>query len=120
MTSGLHGIASTTELVDHNTGTKQSNTAAGDDALFDGSAGRLDGVLDAMLPLLEFDLSRSAYLDDGNATGQLRETLLELLAVPVGIGAIDLLADLLDACLDVGVGSVTLDDRRVVLADAKI
>jgi len=70
-----------------------------------------------MLPLLEFDLRRSADLDDGNATGELRETLLELLTIPIGIGIVDLLANLLHTGLDVCVGSGTLDDRRVVLAD---
>jgi hypothetical protein len=45
-----------------------------------------DGVLDAVLLLLELDLGGRADLDDGHAAGQLGETLLELLAVPVGVG----------------------------------
>src|SRR5439155_18668497 len=54
-------------------------------------------------------------LDHGNAAGQLRETLLELLAVPVRIGVVDLIPDLADAGLDVAVLTGPLDDRRLVL-----
>ena len=41
-----------------------------------------------------------ADLDDADAAGQLGEALLELLAVPVGVGALDLGLDLVDAAGD--------------------
>src|SRR5438093_1606053 len=47
----------------------------------------------------------------------LRQPLLELLAVVVGVGLLDLCLDLVDPALDVLVLAATLDDRRVVLRD---
>jgi hypothetical protein len=43
-----------------------------------------------VLALLELDLGGRADLDDGNAAGQLGEALLQLLAVVVGVGVLDL------------------------------
>ncbi len=53
----------------------------------------------------------------GNATGQLGETLLELLAVVVGVGVVDLGLDLGDAAVDVGAAAGTFDDGGLVLGD---
>jgi hypothetical protein len=50
-----------------------------------------------VLLLLQFDFSRRADLDDGDATGQLGETLLQLLAVVVRVSVLDLSLDLVDA-----------------------
>ena len=47
-------------------------------------------VLDAVLLLLQLDLGGRADLDQRHAAGQLRQALLELLAVPVGVGPVDL------------------------------
>src|SRR5690606_12791409 len=88
-----------------------------DDALLDGRAGRRDGVLDAVLLLLELDLGVRADLDDADAAGELREALLELLAVPVGVGLLDGRLQLAHAGLDVLVGAGAVDDRRAVLGD---
>ncbi len=74
-----------------------------------------EGVFDSVLLLLHLDLGRRADLDDGDAAGQLRQALLQLLAVEVGVGVLDLALDLLDAGLDlVGVAGA-VDDGRVVL-----
>ena len=95
----------------------QGHATTGDDALLDGSLGVADGVLDAVLALLELDLGGRAGLDDGNAAGQLGQALLQLLAVVVGVGLLDLGADLVDPAGDlVGVAG-TLDDGRLVLGD---
>jgi hypothetical protein len=67
-----------------------SSATTGDDALLDGGLGVAHGVLDAVLALLELDLGGRADLDDGHAAGQLGEALLELLAVVVGVGLLDL------------------------------
>src|SRR6478752_6815827 len=83
-------VALETETVDDDRGVDEGGAATGDDALLDRSAGRRDGVLDAMLLLLELHLGVRADLDDADATGELGEALLELLAVPVGVGALDL------------------------------
>src|SRR3546814_12642670 len=85
--------------------------------LLDSRLGGAHGVLDAVLLLLELDLRGGADLEDGDTTGQLGEALLELLAVVVRVGVLDLVLDLLDAALDVGVVAGTLDDGGLVLGD---
>ena len=78
----------------------QSHAAAGDDALFDGRAGGVQGVLDAGLLFLHLDLGGRADVDLGHAAGELGEPLLELFAVVVAGGVLDLAADLVDPALD--------------------
>src|SRR5205814_1568408 len=96
---------------------EQRNAAAGDDPLLERGASRLERVLDAVLLLLDLGLGRSADLDDGDTAGQLREALLELLAVEVGVGVLDLGLQLLDPALDrLGLAG-PVDDRRCVLVD---
>src|SRR4029450_7843697 len=90
---------------------------AGDDALLDRRAGRGDGVLDAMLLLLELDLGGRADLDHADAAGQLGQPLLQLLAVPVGVGVLDLGLDLGHPAVDRVVLAGALDDRGAVLGD---
>ena len=105
------------ERVDGNRGANQRHTASGDDAFFDGRAGRVQSILDARLLLLHLALGSSAHLDDSHATDDLREALLQLLAVVVGGRVFDLGADLLHAGLDVGLLACSLDDGAVVLVD---
>ena len=62
-------------LVERGQSAHQSHAAAGDDALFDRRAGRLQGVLDAGLLLLELGLGRSAHLEHRHAAGQLSGAL---------------------------------------------
>ena len=96
---------------------EQRDAAARHDALLEGRAGGLQRVLDAVLLLLHLRLGGRADLDDGDAARQLREALLELLAIEVGVGVLDLRLDLVDAALD-GVGVTgAVDDRRRVLRD---
>ena len=63
----------------------QRHATTGDDALLDGRLRVANGVLDAVLALLELDLGGRADLDDRNAAGQLGQALLQLLAVVVGV-----------------------------------
>src|SRR5690606_29949220 len=95
----------------------ERDATTGDDALLDGRLRVADGVLDAVLALLELDLGRRARLDDGHAAGELGEALLELLAVVVAVGVVDLAADLGHAALDLRGVTRTLDDGRLVLGD---
>ena len=115
-TSGL--VAVELELLERRRrGLEQRHATAGDDALFDGRLGVANGVLDAVLALLQLDLGGRADLDDRNAAGQLGQALLQLLAVVVGVALLDLGADLVDPTGDLlGVAS-TLDDGRLVLGD---
>ena len=75
------------------------------------------GVFDAVLLLLHLGLGGSADLDDGDTAGELREPLLELLAIEVGVGRLDLGLDLLDPALDVVAVTGAVDDRGRVLVD---
>ena len=68
------------ELVERRARAEERDAAAGDDALLDRRARRVERVLDASLLLLHLGLGVRADLDDGDAAGELREALLELLA----------------------------------------
>src|SRR3954466_11004396 len=93
-------VAVQLELVERDgRGLRESDATTGDDALLDGGLGVAHRVLDAVLALLELDLGRGTGLDDGDATGQLGQALLQLLAVVVGVRLLDLGADLVDATL---------------------
>ena len=91
-------------------GVGQRHATTREQALLDGRLRVANGVLDAVLALLELDLGGGADLDDRNAAGQLGQALLQLLAVVVGVALLDLGADLVDATLDL-VG-VTGSPRR--------
>ena len=95
----------------------QDDAATGDDALLEGGAGRLQGVLDAVLALLHLGLGGRADLHHGHAAGQLGQALLELLAVEVRVGGLDLGLDLLDAALDLLGVAGAVDDGGGVLGD---
>src|SRR6185437_1394168 len=94
---------------------QERHAAARHDALFERRAGGLQRVLDAVLLLLHLGLGGRADLDHGDAARQLGEALLELLAVEVGVGRLDLGLDLLDPALDPLAAAGTVDDRRGVL-----
>ena len=107
------------EAVERRRGADQRHAAARDDALLDRRAGRVQRVLDARLLLLHLDLGRRADADHRHAADQLRQPLLQLLAVVVRGRLLDLGADLLDAALDVRLLAGAVDDRRVVLVDRR-
>src|SRR5207248_5463629 len=113
--AGADGLVVVVELEpgDGGAGSEQGDAAARHDALLDGSPGRREGVLDAVLLLLELDLGGGTDLDEGNTAGELGQPLLQLLAVPVGVGVVYLTLDLGDATLDVLCRSGPLDDGGV-------
>jgi hypothetical protein len=86
-------------------GAQQGHATTGDDAFFHRSAGGVQGVFHAGLLFLHLDFGGGTDLDDGHAAGQLGHALLQLLAVVVAGGFLDLDADLLDARFDVGSGT---------------
>src|SRR4051794_20726683 len=96
---------------------QERDAAARHDALLEGGAGGLQRVLDAVLLLLHLGLGGRADLHDGDTARELREALLELLAVEVGVGALDLRLDLVDAALDRVAVAVAVHDGRGVLGD---
>src|SRR5215212_1448972 len=93
----------------------KGRAATGDDALFDGCSGCRDSILDAVLLLLELHLCGGANLDHADATSELGDPLLQLLAIPVGVGAADLGLQLCHPSLDLCSGAGAVNDRGVVL-----
>src|SRR6202012_4682758 len=78
--SGL--VAGELELVERGLRrVQQRDATTRDDALFDGRLRVANGVLDAVLALLELTLGRGPDLDACTAAGQLGQPLLQLLAV---------------------------------------
>src|SRR5580692_11048156 len=104
------------ELVEGGAGRlQQRDAAAGHDTLLDRGLGVAHRVLDAVLALLELDLGRRAGLDDGHAAGQLGQPLLQLLAVVVRVGVVDLGPDLVNAAGNLLRVASAVHDRRLVL-----
>ena len=74
-------------------------------------------LLDAELLLLHLYLGGGTHADDRHAAGHLGQALLELLAVVVGGGSLDLALDLVDAGLDGVGGAGAVHDDGVLLGD---
>src|SRR5690606_16527394 len=110
-------LVGTLDLADGLQRAHQGDAAARDHALFDRSAGGVQGVFDAGLLFLHLNLGRGADLDHRHAAGQLGHALLQLLAVVVGGGFLDLRLDLLDAAFDAGGVTGAVDDGGVLLGD---
>src|SRR5699024_8772152 len=106
-----------TQVTQGGGGVHQGSTATGDDSLLDGRTGRRDGGLQAVLLLLALDIGAGVDLQAGHASGALCKTLLKLLPVPVGVAGLDLVADLTDAILDLGLLTGTIHDGGGVLGD---
>src|SRR6202165_538401 len=110
-------VARKLEAVERALRVHQHGAATGHDALLDGGPGGRHGVLHPVLLLLELGFGWGANLDDGDATGQLGQPLLELFLVPVRGRLLDLGLDLVDAPLDRVRLPGAFDDRRIVLGD---
>ena len=107
-------------LLEHLAGAQKRHAAARQDAFLDGRAGRMHGVIDPILALLHLDLARPADPDDRDAAGELGQPLLQLLAIVVGGGLLDLGLDLADAAFDVGLLAGAVDDGGVLLLDGQL
>ena len=67
-----------------------------------------------MLLLFQLDLGSSADFDDGHAAGQFGLSFLQLLAIEIGGGLVNLGFDLLDSGLDIRLGALAFDDGGVI------
>src|SRR6266705_1129198 len=94
---------------------QQGHASAGDNAFLDGRAGGMHGVFDPGLLLFHLGLGGGADFDDGYASDQLRQPLLQLLAVVVAGGFVDLAADLLHPAFNLRALAFAFDDGGVVL-----
>src|SRR5262249_29577377 len=96
---------------------QQRYAAARKNAFLNRRAGRVHGIIHAVLALLHLDLGGAADTDHRDAAGELRQPLLQLFAIVVGGGLLDLSLDLRNARLDVGFLAGAVDDRGVLLLD---
>src|SRR5271166_2175518 len=110
---GLH-------LFEHAGATGQSYAAAGDNAFFHGRAGGMHRVFHAGFLFLHFGFGCGADFDYGYATDQLGQPLLQLLAVVVAGGLVDLAANFFYAAFDLAVLAFAFDERCVVLVDGDL
>src|SRR5438270_3241394 len=94
--------------------------ATRDDSLFYGRARRVHRVFHAGFLFLPFGFGCGADFDHGYATDQLRQPLLQLLAVVIAGSLLDLAADFFYAAFDLGVLALTFDHRGVVLVDGDL
>src|SRR5436309_4489370 len=94
--------------------------ATGHDTLFHRGAGGAERVLGPGLAVFELGFAGRAHLDHRYATGQLAEPFLKLLTVVVGLGLLNLLAQLADTLLDGILFAGAADNDRLLLADANL
>src|SRR5581483_2240920 len=104
-------------LVERRDAARQGHAAARDDAFLDSRAGCVHRVFNTSFLLFHLGLSRGTNLNHGHSANQLRQPLLQLLAVVVAGGLLDLAADFLYAAFDLGVLSLAFDEGGVVLVD---
>src|SRR5690606_39209576 len=94
---------------------QRGHAAARKNAFLDGRTAGVHRIFNARLLFLHLDLGGRTHVDLGDAAGQLRQALLEFLAIVVTGRDVDLVLELLDAALD-GVGATaTFNNRGVVL-----
>src|SRR6185312_11134780 len=96
---------------------QQSDAPARQDAFFHRGTGSMERVVHAVFAFPYLDLGRTADTDDTNAAGQLSQPLLQLFAVIVAGGFLDLLADLAGAGLDIALLPRAINNGGVVLVD---
>src|SRR5262249_29584787 len=101
------------EVLERGLRAQQRDAATGHHTLLDRRPRRVHRTLAPRLLLLHLDLGRGPDLDHCPAADELRQPLLQLLAVVVRGRLLDLVADLLDAALDVGLLAGAVDERRV-------
>src|SRR5204862_3460884 len=94
--------------------TAECNSAARDDSLFNRRARRMHRIFHAGFLLFHFGFGGSADFNDGHTADQLRQPLLQLLAVVVTGGLIDLAANFFYAAFDLVVLAFAFDDGGVV------
>src|SRR5262249_50288894 len=98
-------------------GAQQSNAAACHNTFLDRSASGVEGIFDAILLSLYLDLGRTTDADHCDAARKLGQAFLELFAVVVGSGFLDLGLDLLHSPLDVRLLACAVYDGGFFLLD---
>src|SRR6266852_976385 len=110
-------VAFQLQLVEGRDATGQGYASAGDNTFLDGRAGGMHRVFDTGFLFLHFGFGGGADFDYGYASDQLRQPLLQLLAIVVAGGLVDLSANFFHAALHVAGLAFTFDEGGVVLVD---
>ena len=110
-------VAADIDFVDHFFGPDQCDAATGDDPFLERRLRRGLGVFQQRLSLFHLGLGCGADVDLRHSAGQLRQPLLQLLAVVVAVGRFDLAADLLGAAVDGLFLAGPAHDRRLFARD---
>ena len=113
-------IAFQLELLQHADTSQQCDTAAGNDPFFNGGSCGGERIVDQILAFLHLSFSVSTDADLSHTTGQLGETLLQLLAIVFAVGLGDFLADHRSSAFDLGLLATTLNHRGVLGIDANL
>ena len=92
-----------------------SGSATCDDALFHCGTSCVQRILHTKLCFLHLGLGSCTDLDHSDTTSELCESLLELLAVEIRGCGLDLLLDLCDTAVDIGLLALTIDDGGLLL-----
>ena len=108
------------QLVECRDATRQRHAAAGDNAFFNGCAGGVHGIFHAGFRFLHFGFGCGADFDYGDATDQLRQPLLQLLAVVVAGGLSIWLRISFTRPCDSPRLAFAFDDGGVVLVDGDL
>src|SRR5690606_3274958 len=97
--------------------TQERDATAGHDALFHGGTRCMKRIFDPSFLLFHLGFGGGTDLDDGNAADELRQPLLQLLAVVVAGGVVDLRADFSLATLDLVLLAGPIDNGGIILVD---
>src|SRR5208282_476878 len=108
------------QLVESCHATRKRHAAAGDNAFLDCCTRRVHRIFHTRLGLFHFGFGRGSNFDHGHAAYQLRQPLLQLLAIVVAGGLFDLAANLFHAALDVAGLAFAFDYCRVVFVDGDL
>ena len=103
------------QLVQCGDAAKQRHAAARNDAFLDCRACGMHSVFNASLLFLQLGFRCRAHFNHRNSAHQLRQPLLQFLAVVIGSGVFDLRAHLFHAAFDVRRLARAFDERGVVL-----
>ena len=95
---------------------QQCHSAARHDAFLHCRASGMQSIFHARFLLFHLRLGGGADFDDRHAAGELRQPLLQLLAIVVGRGLFDLAAQLLDSAFNVLLHAAAVDDGGVVFS----
>mmetsp|Transcript_6046 Transcript_6046/g.17198 ORF Transcript_6046/g.17198 Transcript_6046/m.17198 type:complete len:498 (+) Transcript_6046:442-1935(+) len=96
---------------------QQGLASSGNNAFFDGGAGSIQSINDAVFLFSDFHLGGTSYTNDGNTPGELGQSFLELLTLVVGFRRFDGVLDEFASFFDSFTVAGSSQNNGVVLVD---